>query len=832
MLENKPPKDTSVSPLNGRMPRKCESDLINLRRFISSITAEEQPAEAVSPAAFQEVFLTGATGFIGRFLVRELLQQSERLSIHCLVRAGNIEEGLARVRDAMTVAEIWDDAYQDRLRILPGDLTLERFGLEEEVFNVLADRVDAVYHVAGRVSLAMSYSSARVYNVVGMRPVLQLCLRARRKHLYYISTLGIFPEYFARFTGRYESCRIEHHGQPDVREMMWLFPLGIAGYVWSKLVAEQCSLAAQAVGLPVAVFRLPNMTLASTGYTDPNNVEVRMVAASNQTGKIPQGFSQRISGEPAAAVAESIVAVSLNPDRRYTIYHCCDPDPSSEVLETADLGIYWKKVSYSTFKLACLAHGDSSPLNGLWPALDHFRQLWYERGSYPGRQPISDRSLREDCPRPIHWPARLVCNLRSYLWIWRNREAWPYPKAEICLDHNRLLERAQHYADTAGVSFEDAYPSESLEGLKQLVEALQRPEARMLPSGIREAVYILGHGLRVGAALERERLAHPEIVNHEVVRPIFIIGINRTGTTLLHRLMARDQRHWALRYYELAEPVLASGRYDKFASSKQDPRYTYRKELLESKDASDRFAGIHATEVDDPEEDLWLFMYRFLSWAYSTLYHIPQYYEWLLGTDSRPAYRMHRRFIQHFTWQRRQQDKGGQRCWLLKMPWHLMRFDTLVETYPDATFIQTHRDPAEVMGSWNSLVTQLRSRTMEPRPADETGAEQLARMSHMLNGATAFRAAHPELESRWIDVRFTDLVAGPIATVRDIYQEAGWPLTEEAVHAMRAWLLDQQEKRRKESRHQYSLSDYGLSAETVRDAFSPYLDFVAARGLM
>ena len=187
--------------------------------------------------------------------------------------------------------------------------------------------------------------------------------------------------------------------------------------------------------------------------------------------------------------------------------------------------------------------------------------------------------------------------------------------------------------------------------------------------------------------------------------------------------------------------------------------------------------------------------------------------------------------MQHFTRQRRQREPHEPRHWLLKMPFHLMELEALLETYPDAVFIQTHREPVEFMGSWNSMVERIRTFTTEPRPPHETGTEQLALMSGMLNGAMEFRAARPALEERWVDVRYADLVDDPMAVVRAIYARLGWPLGTAAAGVMEDWLALQAEQRRHEPRHEYSLADYALTPEAVNEAFGPYRDFVAARGI-
>ena len=186
--------------------------------------------------------------------------------------------------------------------------------------------------------------------------------------------------------------------------------------------------------------------------------------------------------------------------------------------------------------------------------------------------------------------------------------------------------------------------------------------------------------------------------------------------------------------------------------------------------------------------------------------------------------------MQRHTWQRRQREPNELRQWLLKMPIHLKELEALLVTYPDAVFIQTHRDPVEVMGSWNSIVERIRGFSTEPRPPRGSGAEQLAFMSGMLNGAMRFRASSSALEERWVNVRYTDLAEDPMAVVNDIYARHGWPLEPAAVSEMRVWLTLQEERRRQEPRHDFRLDDYGLTPQTVNEAFAPYWDFVAMLG--
>ena len=823
--------DPAVPPLVGELPPQCRRDVDTLRRFVHSTVAREAPAEAVPPNDFREVLLTGATGFVGRYCLRELLRQNERLTVHCLVRAESAEHGIERIRDSLEQAEIWEDEFAPRLRAVPGDICTDRFGLSESVFEDLSRRIDAVYHLAAEVRLILSYAEIREVNALGLRPVLQLCLRTRYKHLFYISTLGIFPEYFCNFGGEFSRNRIDDQMQPDLAGMKKTFPLGAIGYPWSKLVAEQGVLFAKAAGVPAAVLRLPQMELSSTGDTRASDFRVRLFAAATQVGKAPQSFAMQGNSEPVDTVSEICVAISLNPDRRFTIYHLCDPQPPYADFEVADFGFYWESVSYQAFRRACQAVGENSPMHGQWVLVDHFAPYWFSEAKTGRTLPISDGAIREDCPRPIKWPNMLIGHARSYDWIRRHRDQWPFPVPRGCLDFDCLIGQARVYADRMGVPFERTYPAWMRAGLEQLVQALQSPEAGLRKRRLSHVIYGLTRTLRNNAALVRERQLHPEIARQQIARPVFIVGINRTGTTFLHRLLSRDRRFWALRRYELTEPVLTSGQYATVAGTADDPRPAYVEELMRGAGVVATLAGIHRIDVKEPEEDFMILRLAFATWVITVAHHVPAYGRWLAETGSRHAYAHHRQVMQNFTWQRRQREPGARRQWLQKMPFHLMELEVLLETYPDAVFIQTHREPTQFMASWNSLVERIRSFTMEPRPRPDAGDEQLSIMSGMLNNAMRFRESRPELERRWVDVNYVDLVENPMAVVRHIYERLGWRLEPEARDEMEDWLLLQAEQRRGEPRHRYRLEDFGLTPQRVDDAFAPYRDFISSRGI-
>lgn len=819
-----------VPPLTGTLPPHCKRDLDTLRGFIRTSVAKAALPEAVAVADIRHVLVTGATGFLGRFLLRDLLNRDPQLTVHCIVRGDTVEQGLARLQANMAHAETWDEAFAPRIRVYPGDISEPRFGLSDSRFRELCQEVDAVYHLAAALSLSSSYLAIRRVNSFSIRNVLELCLHTRRKHLFYASTMGIFPEYFCVFAHEYRDSRIDDQMQPNLVHMKRTFPLGLLGYPWTKLVAEQAVLFANAVGLPVAIFRLAQTSLASTGYTQPSNITQRLFSAVVDAGMIPRGFTLQSNNDPVDTLSSICTGISLNPKRRFTVYNCCNPTPSYRTIRIEELGLDYPEVSYKAFRRACHARGDASPLAGYWALVDHFARYWLRGRDSATSLPISDRAIREDFPGTIKWPGPLTRYVRYNRWIREHRDEWPHPEPRRQLKVRHLLRQARRYADDRGLSFDATYPEWMLDAMKQLVSALESPEAGLLDTRIGHVAFDMCRMLRNNAELAAERLQFPEIDRLKVTRPVFIVGINRTGTTYLHRLMARDDRFWALRAYEYVEPVLTGGDYAGLAGTPDDPRRALAADVFEASGIIDSFAGIHHIDVDGPEEDMPILRLSFKAWMFATRYYVPEYERWLEESGSREAYHHHRRVMQHYTYQRRQSHSGAEGQWLFKMPTHLMELEALIDAYPDALFIQTHREPVQFMGSWCSLVERIRADVGEPRPPDVLGAEQLRSMSRLLDRAVAFRDSNPGLEDRWIDVSYYDMVQDPMSVVALIYERRGWELRPDAVEAMETWLDEQRERRRTEKRHKYDIADYGLTREKIDAAFARYREFLSESG--
>ena len=232
------------------------------------------------------------------------------------------------------------------------------------------------------------------------------------------------------------------------------FPWLAGGYSWSKLVAEQSVLFAQQAGLPAAIFRLPLTSRSTTGYTQPSDTSVRVYAAVADVQMMPGGFSFQRQNHTVDTLSRICTAIASNPKRQFTLYHCCNPNPIPHDLELADFGLYLREVPYDAFKRACQARGESSPLNGYWALFEKFAPYWFSSSKALTAVPVSDRAVREDCPFPIQWPGILTMFRRTNDWIREHRQQWPFTLPQPQIDYDRLMTRAELFAQRAGAPFE------------------------------------------------------------------------------------------------------------------------------------------------------------------------------------------------------------------------------------------------------------------------------------------------------------------------------------------------------------------------------------------
>ncbi|MFI6054722.1 thioester reductase domain-containing protein, partial [Streptomyces violascens] len=256
-----------------------------------------------------EVLLTGATGFVGAFLLRDLMR-STSATIHCLVRGDSEQEALERMRANMEWYRIWDDVDTARLRIVLGDLARPRLGLDEEQFDALARTADVVYHAGATVHWLRPYTELKAANVGGTEEVLRLAARHRTVPVHYVSTVGVFA---GPREDRVPLSVTDATGPAEVLP---------TGYVQSKWVAEGVIGLARERGIPVSVYRVDVVSGdRNTGACQTRDFVWLSLKGLLQAGAVPPGVSGDIHAVPVDYVSGAVLALSRRPESLGRTFH-------------------------------------------------------------------------------------------------------------------------------------------------------------------------------------------------------------------------------------------------------------------------------------------------------------------------------------------------------------------------------------------------------------------------------------------------------------------------------------------------------------------------------
>mgnify|MGYP000051727142 CR=1 FL=1 len=375
--------------------------------------------------------------------------------------------------------------------------------------------------------------------------------------------------------------------------------------------------------------------------------------------------------------------------------------------------------------------------------------------------------------------------------------------ATLQLEPEALLEAAA--ARTGLTDFGDPGFRDRLD----ILCAALRNEAGLSDTGVAVAFEQL-----VGNLINRLRLQallteHPEIADIPIERPIIICGLPRTGTTHLHNLLAADPALRHLPYWESLEPFPDPGEPGDWA---RRDRCAAGLDLVNT--SMPEFKRMHDMTVDHAHEEIQLLANDISGMLFETTYRIPSFAAHYKAHDQSASYRHMRRQLQAMQWLR----PGAGSRWVLKSPQHLEQFPTLLETFPDATFVVTHRDPVEVALSMATMISYASRMAVDhPDPA-AISRYWLDRAQDLLNGCLRDRDLLPAEQS--VDVRFVDFMADEEGTVARIYALAGQPLTAAAREAMARFRAEHPRGRYGGVR--YNSEDLDLDAEDVGRRLAAY----------
>lgn len=380
------------------------------------------------------------------------------------------------------------------------------------------------------------------------------------------------------------------------------------------------------------------------------------------------------------------------------------------------------------------------------------------------------------------------------------------PAAIVDLSESSLLETAMR---TTGL--DDFGPESWREGYHRLLSEIDRTARLNLVGRIIARSEIL-RSLRARLMMAQAYKEHPEIADEEVANPVFITGMGRSGTSVLHELFAEDPEFrvpltWELLYPSPPPEALTRATDPRIAMADADHTLWHK--------VCPEYRTMHDNRGDGPNECILGTMHEFVSQVWSFANNVPEYDKWLLvSEDAIPnSYSFHRYLLKLL------QFRAPGR-WMLKAPTHLNFLPALFNEYPDAHVIITHRDPLKTLPSLCSLVA-----TMRRQRSDHVNYDLIVKMmsrgnAYMLDAMIAARDSATLPADRIIDVRYPDLMADPVGTLGLAYEKLGMSLTNDAAQRVRGY-LDAKPKGRLGT-HDYSFEDMGLDYAEVRAAFRNY----------
>ncbi len=381
--------------------------------------------------------------------------------------------------------------------------------------------------------------------------------------------------------------------------------------------------------------------------------------------------------------------------------------------------------------------------------------------------------------------------------------------ADTPLEQDLLLEEASQRA--GGLT--DLGDPSFAENMKRILPSLES-EANLNAIGrVIAKERILGHTVsRLHYVNDRRRF--PEIAQQEIEKPVFIIGLPRTGTTILHDILAQDPTNRAPMTWEAMFPSPPP----ESATFETDPRIETCEALFPDIDAQiPGFKAMHPMGARLTQECVTLMGEAMCTPLFHNQFRVPSYQDWVDDdADFRPVYDFHKQQLQHL-----QSRHQGER-WVLKTGAHLWRLGHLLDTYPDARIVFTHRDPVDSMTSYASLTSLVRTMGSDQVDRLEIAKDWTARLQRVVSRALQIRTSRDDPGAIFYDMQFSDFVADQFSVVQEIYEAFGLPMSEEAAERMRAFI--ENNPKGKHGVHQYTPEEYGVDPAAVRRAFGDYIE--------
>ena len=309
---------------------------------------------------------------------------------------------------------------------------------------------------------------------------------------------------------------------------------------------------------------------------------------------------------------------------------------------------------------------------------------------------------------------------------------------------------------------------------------------------------------------------YPEILDERVGPSFSIIGLGRTGPTMLHRMLSSDDRLFSLRWYESRNPAPLPGSENQGGV---DPRISDAEAEVEAMlEASPELIAAHPMDAHAPDEEIMLLEHAFMSGNPEAFCNVPRYARRLEDEDALPGYAYLDRLLRFLQWQKKRAGQQADR-WVLKTPHHIGFLDPFFKTFPEAKGVLTHRDPIQTIPSMCSLIHSIRVLNSDHVDEHEIGEQWSSRLARMMDRCMDLHDQFPE---RFLDIQYRDLIADPMVGAQQIYDFVGMEWTTEAEAGMREWAVEH--SRDKRPVHSYTLEQYGFTEEGLRKQFARYYE--------
>lgn len=345
------------------------------------------------------------------------------------------------------------------------------------------------------------------------------------------------------------------------------------------------------------------------------------------------------------------------------------------------------------------------------------------------------------------------------------------------------------------------------EGLLQLLDSAEN-DANLHAIGRFSIHYWIVNNLANRLLLTEARKRSPETFEARLIPPIIVIGLPRSGSTFLHRMLAVDPANRAIPMWELMRPLPESAAADGKPESR---RKSVKLEISFRRTLAPELYSKHYISVDSPEECMWMLGLTFGSLAYWIAAPVYGYLDWYIVQDRLKKYHEYRLLLQVL------QSVDPAHRLTLKAPAHTDALEELLQTVPNALLIQTHRDPVTACNSINSLYYTTHRSVTQDLDVSRMAETSIRHLESMVVRNLAARDAHPSVV---YDVYYERLVADPIGTVRGIYDHFGLNWSDAFQERLQAYVREY--PRRKHGKHSYSSADFGQTDAAIAKRFAAY----------